>query len=893
MWVVDLLPVHIAVLTIADDAASADRATAQAIRERAANAGHVIVEDEIAKDNEASIRDQLVRWIAEPNIDVVIVAASLDSEAASAALAPLVMQTLPGFTDLFRWLTFQEIGASAMLSAAEAAQCESTFVFVLPAHEAAVRAAMEKLILPQLDLRTKPKNLVSQMPRLKDEAKRLLAAQQAVPTPITTEKTVGGSGVMPKPPARPKTTTNTIARKQPDPPTKPIDLAKLEKQIALSNANETQTKEIALDVHHAETKVVDMSAHQAKTKVVDMSRLPRVPPGADENAHDETDTLTFDTPPAGAERFAYRSAAPIGVVKSTSLPSIPKPGAAAESKPPAASLAKPPSTLSTPSFSTPIARTTPARQPAATPPSATSVSATPPAGSPARQIDTPPVAVPIIRPRSAKAPSPERAQSPAPATTSTVDATPGPSSSPASSAAPSSTSEAPASPAPTATPAPTGTAARAATPAPTVSAPTPTPEPATAPARATTPAPVPAAPAASATSASGPTAAPAPEAAASPATRAALDTATPPPLPAVPAAAAPPPRDESPAISLSEPIPRLSDSQILEEVAELSDDAIEPDESAAPPPAPAVTPPPVRKPTQPPPARAPTQPPPVDPLAAVSARPLGDVDLPQGDFVYPIKKSSAGLVLKLLLAAAALAGGFFAFIELYPQATSTQTAAVTPEPAPPPPVETAPALPEPEPAPSDESSEPEPEIEEPAPAAPSATKRRTEKPATRTPSRAPKDRAATQPASTTEAVAASEDKGKGKGEGDTSQPAPASPDCDEVSCVMTKYDRPCCERYRPADSFRPRTQIPDELDKPMVKAGVETVKPRIIACGEKHGAKGTVRVAVTVADVGTVKSVDLVESPDPALGECVVAAMRNAKFGKSAKGGEFVYPFVF
>src|SRR5690606_39301696 len=66
------------------------------------------------------------------------------------------------------------------------------------------------------------------------------------------------------------------------PISKPIDLAKLEKQIALSNANETQTKEIALDVHHAETKVVDMSAHQAKTKVVDMSRLPRVPPRSEE-----------------------------------------------------------------------------------------------------------------------------------------------------------------------------------------------------------------------------------------------------------------------------------------------------------------------------------------------------------------------------------------------------------------------------------------------------------------------------------------------------------------------------------------------------------------------------------------------------------------------------------
>ena len=71
---VEVLPVHIAVLTIADDAASADRATAQAISDKASTAGHEIVDEEIAKDNESAVRDQLVRWISEDSIDVVIVA---------------------------------------------------------------------------------------------------------------------------------------------------------------------------------------------------------------------------------------------------------------------------------------------------------------------------------------------------------------------------------------------------------------------------------------------------------------------------------------------------------------------------------------------------------------------------------------------------------------------------------------------------------------------------------------------------------------------------------------------------------------------------------------------------------------------------------------------------
>jgi TonB family protein len=110
---------------------------------------------------------------------------------------------------------------------------------------------------------------------------------------------------------------------------------------------------------------------------------------------------------------------------------------------------------------------------------------------------------------------------------------------------------------------------------------------------------------------------------------------------------------------------------------------------------------------------------------------------------------------------------------------------------------------------------------------------------------------------------------------------------------MSKYDRPCCERYRPRDSFTPKNVVPEELDRAMVKAGVETIRPKVVACGEKAGVKGTVKLAVVVDPEGAVKSVTVTESPDQALGECVASAMRNARFAKSIKGGEFVYPFAF
>jgi hypothetical protein len=130
-------------------------------------------------------------------------------------------------------------------------------------------------------------------------------------------------------------------------------------------------------------------------------------------------------------------------------------------------------------------------------------------------------------------------------------------------------------------------------------------------------------------------------------------------------------------------------------------------------------------------------------------------------------------------------------------------------------------------------------------------------------------------------------------------PPPASPPpvedgCDEVSCVMDRYARPCCQRYKPADSgARPSAGPPADLDKAMVRAGIEKVKPKVIACGESFAAKGTVKVTLAVGGDGLVHDASVVEAPDPGLGECVAAAMRKAQFAKTTNGGSFTYPFVF
>jgi len=121
-------------------------------------------------------------------------------------------------------------------------------------------------------------------------------------------------------------------------------------------------------------------------------------------------------------------------------------------------------------------------------------------------------------------------------------------------------------------------------------------------------------------------------------------------------------------------------------------------------------------------------------------------------------------------------------------------------------------------------------------------------------------------------------------------------ECDEVSCVLSKYDRPCCERYKPKQAdIAPRNAngVPEELDKSAVRAGVEKIKPRVVACGEKAGTKGTVKIAVAVAPGGNVTSATVAATPDAGLGDCVATAMKNATFAKTVNGGSFTYPFAF
>ena len=164
------VPVRVAVLTVSDTRTLETDTSGQTAVSRLEEAGHTIGARTIVRDDEQVIREQLAAFIADPDIDVVITTGGTGVTARDVtpeALAPLVTKAIPGFGELFRWLSFEEIGTSTIQSRAEAALCDTTYVFVLPGSTGAVRTAMDRILIPQLDIRHRPCNFVELLPRIR------------------------------------------------------------------------------------------------------------------------------------------------------------------------------------------------------------------------------------------------------------------------------------------------------------------------------------------------------------------------------------------------------------------------------------------------------------------------------------------------------------------------------------------------------------------------------------------------------------------------------------------------------------------------------------------------------------------------------------------------------
>ena len=159
----------IAVLTVSDTRDESNDASGDALVAALSDSGHTLAERRIVGDDIYRIRSAVSAWIAEPGVDVVLTTGGTGltgRDGTPEAVVPLLDKLIDGFGELFRVLSFEEIGTSSLQSRCIAGVANSTYVFCLPGSTNACRTAWDKLIAAQLDSRTRPCNLVDLMPRL-------------------------------------------------------------------------------------------------------------------------------------------------------------------------------------------------------------------------------------------------------------------------------------------------------------------------------------------------------------------------------------------------------------------------------------------------------------------------------------------------------------------------------------------------------------------------------------------------------------------------------------------------------------------------------------------------------------------------------------------------------
>lgn len=162
-------PLGIAVITVSDTRDLSTDVSGDVLVGFIERAGHRLIQRQIIKDELLQIRETVSRLIEEEQVGVVLLTGGTgitSRDVTPEAVAPLITKDIPGFGELFRSLSFAEIGAATIQSRALLGLCKTTLVFALPGSTGAVRLAVEQIIEPQLDIRTKPCNFAMLLPRL-------------------------------------------------------------------------------------------------------------------------------------------------------------------------------------------------------------------------------------------------------------------------------------------------------------------------------------------------------------------------------------------------------------------------------------------------------------------------------------------------------------------------------------------------------------------------------------------------------------------------------------------------------------------------------------------------------------------------------------------------------
>ena len=153
------LPVNIAILTVSDTRTAADDRSGDTLADRLTNAGHKLAARAIVKDDAVAIEAQLRKWIDDAAIDVVLATGGTGvtgRDVTPEAVTKISEKEIPGFGELFRWISFQKIGTSTIQSRATAGVAHGTYIFALPGSPGACRDAWDEILVHQLDKRFRP-----------------------------------------------------------------------------------------------------------------------------------------------------------------------------------------------------------------------------------------------------------------------------------------------------------------------------------------------------------------------------------------------------------------------------------------------------------------------------------------------------------------------------------------------------------------------------------------------------------------------------------------------------------------------------------------------------------------------------------------------------------------
>jgi molybdenum cofactor biosynthesis protein B len=162
-------PVNIAVLTVSDTRGLAEDRSGDTLVARLTDAGHMLADRVILRDDADAIVAQLHRWIDDETVDCVITTGGTGvtgRDVTPEAVERVATKMIPGFGELFRYLSYAKIGTSTVQSRACACVARGTYIFALPGSTGAVKDGWDGILQDQLDSRHRPCNFVELMPRL-------------------------------------------------------------------------------------------------------------------------------------------------------------------------------------------------------------------------------------------------------------------------------------------------------------------------------------------------------------------------------------------------------------------------------------------------------------------------------------------------------------------------------------------------------------------------------------------------------------------------------------------------------------------------------------------------------------------------------------------------------